>query len=1124
MKGVYPGVEFLREVNLGNRVPLGERVAVVGGGNVAMDSVRTALRTGSSKAFVIYRRSYDEMPANKEEIEECAEEGIEIMTLTNPTRIIGENGKVKAVECIKMELGEPDKSGRRRPVPIAGSEFVIEVDAVIPAIGQESDWACLTDECTCTLNDWGTMNVDPVTLQSNDPDIFAGGDAVSGPATVVEAVAAGKEAAISIDRFVRGADLREGRQKKWDPVPYADVLKGEAVSEADRMKMPHLTPQDRMTNFNEVQLGFDEDRAKKEAERCLSCGICSECYQCVKACLAGAVDHSQSANEREIPVGAMILCPGSTVFDPSVLDEFLRYKSSPNVMTSLEFERILSASGPTMGHLTRPSDEKAPKKIAWLQCVGSRDTNTCGNAYCSSVCCMYAIKEAVIAKEHSGGDLDCAIFFMDMRTYGKDFERYYEAAKRQGVRFIRSRVHTVDPAGDTDDLEIRFATEDGTIETETFDLIVLSVGFQTDPKVAAMAKSLGIELTDGNFCKTSTAMPVETSKEGIYVCGAFQGPKDIPQSVVDASAAAAAAGEILSTARNTLTKFAEPVPETNVINERPRVGVFVCKCGINIAGVVDVPDVRDYSATLPYVEYVTDNMYTCSQDTQDSMSQIIRENNLNRIIVAACTPKTHEPLFQETLINAGLNKYLFEMVNIRNQDSWVHRNNPDIATQKAKDLVRMAVEKVVRKEPLKETELNVHQTALVIGGGIAGMTAALSLARQGFETHLVERDGVAGGQARHLHKTWKGEDIQEMLAGIIADVEKEENLRVHLNTTVKSVEGFVGNFKTTLLSGDIPHSVEHGIAVIATGASEYKPTEYCYGDDPRIVTSLELDRLFIADDPALKDVETAVFIQCVGSREPERPYCSRTCCTHSVESALEFKRRNPDTNVYILYRDIRTYGEREAIYKEARELGVIFIRYSFDNKPQVKVAGGKVLVTAKDHVLGRPVQIEADMLTLATAIVPYKDEQLAQYFKVPLNEDGFFVERHAKLGPSEFATDGVFLCGLAHYPKSIDESVVQGKAAASRAITLLSQKKIFTSGEIASVNPMFCSSCGVCVSVCPYSAPSFIPADARFFAGKAQINPALCKGCGLCVASCRSGAIGLKGFDNDQIFAMIEAV
>jgi len=1123
LKGVYPGVEFLREVNLGKSVPLGERVAVVGGGNVAMDSVRTALRNGSSKAFVIYRRSYDEMPANKEEIEECSEEGIEIMTLTNPVRIIGENGKVKAVECVKMELGEPDKSGRRRPRAISGSEFLIEVDSVIPAIGQESDWACLTDECACTLSDWGTLTVDPATLQSNDPDIFAGGDAVSGPATVVEAIAAGKEAAISIDRFVRGADLSEGRQKIYNAVNPAEVLEGAAVSKEERMKMPHLLPGDRVNNFNEVQLGFDEDRVKKEAQRCLSCGICSECYQCVKTCMAVAIDHSMTAEVIEVNAGSIILTPGFEPFDPSEFDSY-NYAGHPNVISAMEFERILSASGPTMGHLARISDHKEPKKIAWFQCVGSRDINRCDNSYCSSVCCMYAIKEAVIAKEHAGSDLDCTIFFMDMRTYGKDFERYYENAKKQGVRFIRSRVHTIDPIPGTGDLSVRYITESGEILNETFDMIVLSVGMQTSKKVKELAEKLGVEMTEGNFCKTDSVTPVQTSKPGIFVAGAFQGPKDIPQSVVDASAAAAAAGEILASARNTLTKTKEIIPEVNVTNERPRIGVFVCRCGINIAGVVDVPDVRDYAATLPFVDYVSDNMYTCSQDTQEIMTQIIKANNLNRIIVAACTPKTHEPLFQETLVAAGLNKYLFEMVNIRNHDSWVHKNNPDIATQKAKDLVRMAVQKVALKEPLKETELNVHQNALVIGGGISGMASALTLARQGFETHLVERDAVLGGQARNLHKTWIGEDIQKLLGEMVNDVEKEKNIHVHLNTRLKTVEGFVGNFKTSLLSEGSEQSVEHGVAVIATGASEYEPKEYLYGKDSRVVTALELDRMFNTNDSSLKNVRTAVFIQCVGSREPDRPYCSRVCCTHSIQNALELKRRNPDTDVYILYRDIRTYGEREYIYKDARKAGVIFIRYSLDNKPKVLSQNGQLSVIARDHVLGRPLEIETDLVTLASAIVPYKDEQLAQYFKVAMNADGFFVERHAKLGPSEFATDGVFLCGLAHYPKSIDESVAQGKAAASRAITLLARKKIFTSGEVASVNPMVCSSCGVCVSICPYSAPSFIAADARFFAGKAQINPALCKGCGLCVASCRSGAIGLKGFDNNQIFAMLEAV
>jgi len=843
------------------------------------------------------------------------------------------------------------------------------------------------------------------------------------------------------------------------------------------------------------------------------------CKICTEFCGVDAIDHSMQDEIIELNVGSIVLAPGFEAFDPSKFDSY-NYSKFPNVITSMEMERILSASGPTGGHLIRPSDHAEPKKVAWFQCVGSRDMNRCDNSYCSSVCCMYAIKEAVIAKEHAGDGLDCAVFYMDMRTHGKDFERFYDNAReKQGVRFLRSRIHTIDPVGDSGDLSVRYVTDDGKLESETFDMIVLSVGMQTSAETVELADRLGLEMTDGKFCKTDTFDPVTTSKKGIYVCGAFQGPKDIPQSVVDASAAAAAAGEILSLARDTETKTPEVIPETNVINERPRVGVFVCRCGINIAGVVDVPSVAEYAKTLPYVEYTSDNLYSCSQDTQETISQIIKQKNLNRVVVAACTPKTHEPLFQETLINAGLNKYLFEMANIRNQDSWVHKNNPKFATKKARDLVRMAVSKVTLMDPLKETELEVNQTAMVIGGGISGMASAKSLANQGYETHIIERNTQLGGQALNLYQTVTGQDIQKKLAGLIKEVQANKNIHIHLDTVLTQVDGFVGNFETTLSSNGKEETLEHGVAVMATGASALKPAEYSYGKDPRILTSLELDRKFIEKDPALKKINTAVFIQCVGSREPDRPYCSRVCCTHSIDNALQLKKLNSAMNVFVLYRDIRTYGEREYIYKEAREAGVIFIRFSLDEKPQVTVKDGQLLVKARDNIIGRPVEIAADLLTLASAVIPNRDEQLAQFFKVSLNDDGFFVERHAKLGPSEFATDGVFLCGLAHYPKPIDESIAQGRAAASRAITLLAQKTIHTSGNIAETDPAMCSQCGVCVSVCPYSAPSFV--EEGPWTGKAQINPVLCKGCGLCVASCRSGAIHLKGFDNDQIFSQI---
>jgi heterodisulfide reductase subunit A len=409
-------------------------------------------------------------------------------------------------------------------------------------------------------------------------------------------------------------------------------------------------------------------------------------------------------------------------------------------------------------------------------------------------------------------------------------------------------------------------TEDGELVTEIFDMIVLSIGMETSPEVIQLAKKLRINLSDGNFAQTSTFEPVATSRKGVYVCGAFQGPKDIPQSVVDSSAAASAAGEILTAARNTLTSKKEVVPEVNVVNERPRIGVFVCHCGINIAGVVDVPDVAEYAGTLPYVEFATDNLYSCSQNTQDTMAKIIEEKKLNRVVVAACTPKTHEPLFQETLINAGLNKYLFEMANIRNHDSWVHKNNPDLATKKAKDLIRMAVYKVALMAPLQEAELEIDQTAMVVGGGISGMAAARSLARQGYETHIIEKDARLGGQARNIYRTALGDSVPEKLAGLIEEVERNKKIHVHLETEIKQVDGFVGNFETTLAANGSEDTLEHGVAVMATGASPYQPDEYQYGKDQRILTSLELDRKFIENDAALKDLSTAVFIQCVGSR------------------------------------------------------------------------------------------------------------------------------------------------------------------------------------------------------------------------------------------------------------------
>jgi heterodisulfide reductase subunit A len=787
-------------------------------------------------------------------------------------------------------------------------------------------------------------------------------------------------------------------------------------------------------------------------------------------------------------------------------------------MTSIEFERILAASGPTRGHLVRPSDQKEPSKIAWLQCIGSRDVHHCDHSYCSSVCCMYAIKQALVAKDHSDNDLECSIFFMDMRTFGKDFERYYTRATEEGVRFIRSRIPTIEEVPGTDDLEVSYTNEAGGIVDEQFELVVLSVGMEISKETIGMAETLGIQLSPDSFVESTTFQPVASSRGGIFTSGAFHSPKDIPASVTDASAAAANAGALLSKARFSLSKTKELPPELPAVDikgSRPRVGVFVCNCGTNIGGVVDVPEVAQYAGTLPFVEYVTENLFSCSQDTQEAMASVIAEKSLNRVVVASCSPQTHEPLFQETVRGAGINKYLFEMANIRNQCSWVHADNPPAATEKAKDLVRMAVEKVVRLEPLEEIELEVTQAALVIGGGLAGMAAAANLAEQGYPTYLIERTDSLGGNARRLFKTWKNEDIRSQVQVLIDQITKSERIEVITNAEITAVEGFVGNFKTTVRANGQERTLSHGVTIIATGATELKPTEYLYGEEPRVVTSLELDEMLASDDPRLADLKTCVFIQCVGSRVPERPYCSRVCCTHSVTSALHLKERNPKLTVFVLHRDIRTYGMRENVYKEARDKGVVFVRYDVDEKPEITKDGEGIVLRAKDPALGAELEINSDLVVLASAIVREGDDRLSQLFKVPVNEDGFFVEAHVKLRPVDFATDGVFFCGLAHSPQSIDESISQAQAAASRAVTVVSQTTITSSGIVATVNPLLCSSCGVCVAICPYGAPSF---NER---GVAEINPVLCKGCGLCTASCRSGAIQLNGFDEGQIMAMI---
>jgi heterodisulfide reductase subunit A len=843
-----------------------------------------------------------------------------------------------------------------------------------------------------------------------------------------------------------------------------------------------------------------------------------KCRACEKVCPTNAVNFDDEKKELSLNVGAIILAHGAETYDPEQHDTF-GYGKYGNIVTSLEFERMLSASGPYGGHLVRPSDEKEPKKIAWLQCIGSRDEHIGAKGYCSALCCTQAVKEAMLAVDHASGNLDAAIFYIDIRTFGKDFERYYNRAKDQeGVRFIKSKVTYISHQAETGMNRIRYTDDASRCIEEDFDIVVLSVGLGATKEGVELAKSIGIDLDHYNFAATSSFNPVETSRPGIYACGTIDAPKDIPSSVIDSSAAAGVAGSKLAQARWTLTKTV-PVPEEkDIYGESPRIGVFVCRCGTNIAAVVDVPSVVEYAKKLPGVVHAEENMFSCAQDSLDNMVKTIKEHRLNRVMVAACTPRTHEPLFQSTLTESGINKYLFEMANIRNQCSWVHKSDPDLATRKSKGLVQMGVSKAALLESLEEPVLTINQQALVIGGGIAGMTAAKTVSGQGFHTYLIEKNESLGGQARKLHETWLGENVQQYLRELIDSVQSDENIEVYTDAQIQLVEGFVGNFTTTISENGSSTSkpLEHGVTIIASGASELSPHDYLYGQDRRVLTGLELQERFIQNDSELSGCGSAVFIQCVGSRIPERPYCSRVCCTQSVQNALKLKAGNPSMDVFVLYRDIRTYGLREDLYRKARSEGIVFIRYDVNEPLQVEKDASALNISFTDKVLRRKMEIKSDLLVLAAAVVPETDNPLAQLYKVSQNEDGFFAEAHAKLKPVDFATDGVFVCGLAHAPKSLDESIAQAQAAASRSVTILSSKSRTVSGTVAQVNADFCSRCGVCVSICPYGAPKFNEKTT-----KAEVQPTLCKGCGLCVASCRSGAIQQKGFETEQIMSMI---
>ncbi len=849
-----------------------------------------------------------------------------------------------------------------------------------------------------------------------------------------------------------------------------------------------------------------------------------KCRACEKFCPTGAVNFDDKEQLVNIRVGSVILAPGFKPFSPAGFD-FYAYPQIPDVVTSLEYERLLSASGPCMGHLVRPSDGREPRKIAWLQCVGSRSTNRCTNGYCSSVCCMYSIKQALVTAEHTAGEgLEQSVFYMDIRSHGKEFERYYEMAKESGVRFVRARPHTIGPGRDHTGASMRYVTEAGETVEEDFDMVILSVGMEPPPDARALAEKFSIDLDHYGFAKTTNFAPVTSSRPGVFVTGAFQAPKAIPRSVAEASSAAAEAAMALIQARGTLTHEKSYPRERDIAGEDPRIGVFVCSCGINIAGVVDVKALAEYAKALDHVVYVENNLFTCSADTQNLIAQKIGEHGLNRIVVAACTPRTHEPLFQDTLREAGLNAYMMEMANIRNQNAWVHQTQPEKATEKAKAQVRMAVAKVAKNYPLQRDSVGVTQKALVIGGGIAGMSAALGLADQEYETVLLEKGDRLGGNAWRLTTTDRGRAVRPVLEEMIGRVEGHPRIKVLKNAALESAVGSVGNFVSKIRVNGESRAVKYGIAVVATGARESRPDEYLYGQDDRVTTHLEFDARLNADEGIAAGMSSVVFIQCVGSREPRRPYCSRVCCTHSVKSAIRIKELNPAMNVYILNRDIRTYGEREDLYRKARDLGVLFIRYSLDRKPEVTRDGDGLFVSVFDPISRFPLRIEADQVVLAAAIEANDTRELVELYKCAANADGFLNEAHPKLRPVDMSVEGLFLAGMCNYPKPIDESVGMAKAAAARAGVILARKQMQLDA-IKSFVTEKCDGCALCLDVCPYRALKLEEYDGEDGRAHRRVitDKALCKGCGLCEATCPKGGIFVHGFTLEQLKDQVTA-
>ncbi len=1115
LKGVVLCVEFLNKAVRDSSTPVGKRVAVVGGGNSAIDAVRTALRLGAEEAFIVYRRSRQEMPANAEEIVEAEKEGIEIHYLTNPTKIFGKDGKVTGMECIKMKLGEPDSSGRRRPIPIEGSEFTIDLDMVIMAVGQAADVSFLTKEENFELTRWGTFAVDPDTLQTNIPGIFAGGDAVTGPATIIEAIAAGKEAAESMDRFIRGVDLKENREKRDVRVKDEDIDIPEDIQTEKRTEMPLLDLEKAKKSFEEVAQGFSDDQAKKEAARCLSCGGCAECLECIKACEPNAIVHDMVDEFIDLDVGSIVVTTGIDYLNPKEASEY-GYKRFRNIYTSFEIERFMSEDGPSGGDLPLNKELKEPLRFAFIQCVGSRNMRHDIN-YCSRICCMNTIKDSLVLKEHYP-DANIVVFYIDIRAFGKGFEEFFNRSLEKGVKYIKGKPSKVFE-DDQGNLIIHYEDEQGHSSQMTFDAVCLASALIPSKGSKELADLLGVEIDEDGFFKNAepAIRPLESTKKGVLVCGCATGPKDITDSIAEASGAAVKAACFLEGHELKIEK--KEIEQVDVSGP-PRVGVFVCHCGPNISRVVDVKGVVEYAKTLPGVVFAEDHIFACSETSQHQIQKRIAEHKLNRVVVAACTPKTHEMSFQDSLTAVGLNPYLFDIANIRNQCSWVHQKEPVKATEKAKELVNMSVARVRELRPLFVKELPVNRDVAIIGAGITGLRCGMDLLLRGFKVKIIEKKEASGGLVRHLSSIYpsfrSGKDIIDKLIKEFTSTGGE----LLTSAELIDVTGYVGSFQVKVKLGGKETDFTVGAIVLATGSELYNPGErFGFGRFPNIITNMELEQKILSGD--IKNVKSVAFFQCVGSRgDNGNPGCSRYCCQAAIKEAIYLRERGID--VAILNRGVRVYSKgAEQMYRKARELGVLFLPY--EGEPEITGTDKAEAVTIPSPDIDADITIPVDLIVLSVGMVPAADSaRLSELFKVPRGPDKFFLERHSKFGPVETTVEGVFLCGCCQFPQDIGDSISQASAVASKVAALLSHDKITLAPITSTVIEEYCRGCGRCAEVCEFRAIELIEKEKGVFV--AQVNEALCKGCGTCVAACPTGAIDLKHFMSEQIEAQLEAL